>query len=191
MRLHPYLRPVMLTGNMSKSKNNPNKNDGFNPYGIDKLSNIKPGVKIGFMKFWLSGAVFFMSFTALSASVYDVLDRMLFLFLLLGLGIEYIINKVIIWMNNDNQKTLKYLPFHLKRSSMLSLFASMGYAAIMILASYFFIELIMSIGIPSIGMIMFGFDYKAVDAISFGLVYLGFDYIWVLAKNYLLLKLKK
>ncbi|MDY0209974.1 MAG: hypothetical protein RBQ91_01025 [Acholeplasma sp.] len=176
---------------MSKLKNNPDKNNGYNPYGIDKLSNVKPSVKIGFMKFWLSGAVFFLSFTALSASAYDVFDRMVFLFLLLGLGIEYIMNKVIIWMNNDNQPTLKYLPFHLKRTSIFSLLASMGYAAIMILSSYFLIEWIMSIGIPSVGMIMFGFDYKAVDPISFGLIYWLMDFIWISTKNYLLIKFKK
>jgi hypothetical protein len=176
---------------MSKSKNNPEKNDGFNPYAIDKLSNVKPGVKIGFMKFWLAGAVFFLSFTALSPDTYDIFDRFVFLFLLLSVGIEYMINKVIIWMNNDNQKTLKYLPFHIKRTSILSLLASMGYAAFMILSSYYFIEFIMWLGIPTIGMIMFGFEFKAVDPISFGLIYWLIDLGFITIKNYMLLKLKK
>lgn len=175
---------------MSKSKNNPDKNGGFNPYAIDKLSNVKPGIKIGFMKFWLSGAVFFLSFTALPTS-YDALDRFVFLFLLLVLGIEYIINRVIVWMNNDHQKTLRYLPFHIRRASILSLFASMGFGLVMLLSSYFFVTFVMSIGIPSIGMIMFGFDFKAVDPISFGLVYLMMDYIWITTKNYLIQKIKK
>ena len=171
-------------------KNDPNKNGGFNPYAIDKLANVKPGVTIGFMKFWLSGATFFLSFTALSTN-YDSLDRFAFLGLLLTLGIEYMINRVIIWMNNDRQPTLKYLPFHIKRNSILSLVASMAYAIFLIISSYYLITGMMTIGIPSIGMLMFGFEYKAVDPISFGLIFLLIDYIWISIKNYLVLKLSK
>jgi uncharacterized membrane protein len=175
---------------MSKLKNKPD-HDGFNPYGIDKLANIKPGVKIGFMKFWFSGAAFFVTFTALSIDTYDVLDRFVLLVLILTLAVEFISNKVIIWMNNDKTPTLKYLPFYIKRSSILSILASMGFVIVMVICSVYFVELMMLIGIPSIGMLMFGFENRGIDPITFGIVYLLMDYLWITVKNLILKKIKK
>jgi hypothetical protein len=164
---------------MSKLKNDRNqKPTEFNPYAIDKLNKIKPGVKIGFLKFWISGAAFFLTFTAFQA---DMLDLFFALLLILTLAVEYVTNKVIIWMHHDKAPTLKYLPHQVQRKSMLSLFSTMGYVAVMILLSYLFIESLMSIGIPSIGMIMFGFDFTGIDPITFGLVFYLMDQVWLLA----------
>ena len=71
---------------MSKLKTNKKQEDPqkLNPYSIDKLSNIKPGVKIGFMKFWVAGAAYFLTFTAFRS---DVLDLLVALYLILILGI--------------------------------------------------------------------------------------------------------
>lgn len=175
---------------MSKLKNN-NNHDGFNPYAIDKLSNIKPGVKIGFMKFWFSGAAFFITFTALSVDSYDILDRFVLLVLILTLAVEFISNKVIVWMNNDKQPTLRYLPFYIKRNSILSLMASLVYVILMVIAIYYFIELFMMIGIPSVGMLMFGFDNTGIDPITFGIVYWLIDLLWITLKEVILKKIKK
>ena len=174
---------------MSKLKKN--NHDGFNPYAIDKLSNIKPGVKIGFMKFWFSGAAFFITFTALAVDSYDILDRFVLLVLILTLAVEFISNKVIVWMNNDKQPTLRYLPFYIKRSSILSLIASLIYVILMVIAIYYFIELFMMIGIPSVGMLMFGFDNTGIDPITFGIVYWLIDLLWITLKEVILNKLKK
>lgn len=174
---------------MSKLKNKPES--GFNPYAIDKLAKIKPGIKIGFMKFWFSGAAFFVTFTALSVDTYDILDRFVLLVLILTLAVEFISNKVIIWMNNDKQPTLHYLPFHFKRSSILSLLASLVYVILMVIAIYYFVELIMLIGIPSVGMLMFGFDNQGIDPITFGIVYWFIDYLWITIKELILKKYKK
>jgi putative flippase GtrA len=179
----------MSIGSTSKLKNDPKKKPTeFNPYQIDKLSKIKPGVKIGFLKFWISGAAFFLTFTAIQT---DILDLMFALLLILTLSVEYITNKVIVWMDNDRGNTLQYLPHHVKRKSMLSLFATMGYVAVMIVSSYFLIEGLMSIGIPSIGMIMFGFDNTGIDPITFGLVFWLMDFFWLVVKNFLMHHKKK
>lgn len=53
----------------------------------------------------------------------------------------------------------------------------------MITASYFAIEGLLSIGIPSIGMLFFGFDNIGIDPITFGLVYWVMDFIWLQVKN--------
>ncbi|MDO9630091.1 MAG: hypothetical protein Q7I99_09355 [Acholeplasmataceae bacterium] len=162
-----------------KNKKKPEQNQ-LNPYSIDKLHNIKPGVKVGFLKFWVAGAAFFLTFTAFSYSTIDLLVAM---FLLMTLGVEYIVNKVIMWMHNDKFPTLFYLPHHVERKSILSLLATAGYVLVMIAASYFAIEGLLSIGIPSFGMIMFGFENIGIDPITFGLVYWLMDFIWLQVKN--------
>ena len=166
---------------MSKLKNNnPQKHGGFNPYGIDKLSNIKPGVKIGFLKFWVAGAAFFVTFTTFQL---DILDLFFLLYLIMVLATEFIVNKVIVWMHNDRTPTLKYLPHHVNRKSLWSLLATMGYVFVMILGSYYLIEGMLSIGVPSFGMLLFGFDFVGVDPITFGLVYYVIDLIYLLIRR--------
>lgn len=178
----------MSIGSMSKLKTDPKKKPNeFNPYQIDKLNKIKPGVKIGFLKFWISGAAFFLTFTAFQS---DILDLLVALLLILTLGVEYITNKVIVWMDHDRGHTLQYLPHHVKRKSVLSLLATLGYVLLMILLSYVFIEGMMSLGMPSIGMIMFGFENTGIDPITFGLVFWLMDYLWLLIKNHLIIKQK-
>jgi len=156
------------------------KQNELNPYSIDKLSNIKPGVKIGFLKFWVAGAAFFVTFTTFQLDIFDLL---VLLYLIMVLATEYIINKVIVWMNNDRVPTLKYLPHHVNRKSLWSLLATMGYVLVMIIGSYYLIEGVLSLGVPSFGMILFGFDYVGVDPITFGVVYWIVDLIWITAKN--------
>ncbi len=178
----------MSIGSMSKLKNDVNKtpNQGdFNPYSIDKLSNIKPGLKIGFMKFWVAGAAYFLTFTAFQG---DGLDLMVALFFIMVLGTEYISNKVIMWMNNDKQPTLHYLPHHVKRQSVFSLLMTALYVLVMLVSSYFFVEGMLSIGIPSIGMIFFGFENRGNDPITFGLVFWLMDAVWLFAKHIIMKK---
>ncbi len=162
-----------------KNKTDKKQNE-LNPYSIDKLSNIKPGVKIGFLKFWVAGAAFFVTFTTFQLDIFDLL---VLLYLIMVLSTEYIINKVIVWMNNDRVPTLKYLPHHVNRKSLWSLLATMGYVFVMIIGSYYLIEGVLSLGVPSFGMILFGFDYVGVDPITFGVVYWIVDLIWITAKN--------
>ena len=162
-----------------KNKTDKKQNE-LNPYSIDKLSNIKPGVKIGFLKFWVAGAAFFVTFTTFQLDIFDLL---VLLYLIMVLATEYIINKVIVWMNNDRVPTLKYLPHHVNRKSLWSLLATMGYVLVMIIGSYYLIEGVLSLGVPSFGMILFGFDYVGVDPITFGVVYWIVDLIWITAKN--------
>ncbi len=152
----------------------------LNPYSIDKLSNVKPGVKIGFMKFWVAGASYFLTFVAFQS---DVLDLLVALYLILILGMEYIVTKVIIWMNNDKQPTLKYLPHHVNRKSILSLGMTALYVLVVGAGSYFLIEGLLDLGIPSFGMLFFGFEAKGNDPITFGLIFLLVDWIWISIKN--------
>lgn len=121
----------------------------------------------------------------------DILDLFVALILILVIGVEYIINKVIEWMNNDKQPTLKYLPHHVNRKSILSLLMTFVYVLVMVAGSYLLIEGFMSLGIPSIGMLMFGLDNVGIDPITFGLVYVLVDYLWITAKNLIRKKIKE
>lgn len=173
----------MSIGSMLKLKNNKKteqNNQQLHPYSIDKLSNIKPGVKIGFMKFWVAGAAYFLTFTAFQS---DPLDLMVALYLILILGTEYIVNKVIVWMHNDKYPTLGYLPHHVNRKSILSLLATAFYVLVMLVSSYYFIEFILDLGIPSVGMLFFGFENRGNDPITFGLIYVLMDWFWLMIKN--------
>lgn len=164
---------------MKTNKKKP-KNQELHPYSIDKLNNIKPGVKIGFLKFWVSGAAFFLTFTAFQR---DPVDLFIAMYFILVLGVEYIVNKVIVWMHNDKYPTLSYLPHHAQRKSMVSLLLTMLYVAVMVLVTYFAIEKLLSFGIPSIGMLMFGSENIGIDPITFGIVYMLADYGWISIKN--------
>ncbi|MDY0075578.1 MAG: hypothetical protein RBR75_06880 [Acholeplasmataceae bacterium] len=177
----------MSIGSMSKLKNNQKKEDPkkLNPYSIDKLSHIHPGVKIGFMKFWVAGAAYFLTFTAFQS---DALDLMVALYLLLILGVEYIVSKVILWMDNDRQRTLHYLPHHVTRKSVFSLLMTALYVLVMLMSGYFLIEWLLDLGVPSIGMLFFGFENKGNDPITFGLIFLLTDWIWLLIKNAIFMK---
>lgn len=94
-------------------------------------------------------------------------------------------------MNNDKQPTLKYLPHHVNRKSILSLLMTFVYVLVMVAGSYLLIEGFMSLGIPSIGMLMFGLDNVGIDPITFGLVYVLVDYLWITVKNLIRKKIKE
>jgi|GEM_PF-1145098 len=108
------------------------KKDELTPYSSDKLSKVKPGVKIGFLKFWVAGAVYLLSFSTPFFVSQDGSTEILMFFLLFVLITEYLVNKMIIWMNNDNQPTLRYLPFfYTNPKSVKGLGLTLVYALIM------------------------------------------------------------
>ncbi|MBE0700443.1 MAG: hypothetical protein IH571_02040 [Acholeplasmataceae bacterium] len=149
------------------------------PYLVDKLSSIPASVKIGFLKFWLVGAVFFAVVNGLPVR-FDVLDRLVIYYLLLVLGVEYISNTIILWMDTDQIPTKMHLPHEVNRRSFLSIPATAGYVLIMMLATYFFLEFWVSLSLPTIGDII---SQSTSDPFSFALVFLIFDYLWIQARN--------
>lgn len=157
--------------------NKQDNNEKIDVYSSDKLSKIKPGVKIGFLKFWIGGAIFFFVFSGLGTG-FDTLDRLVISGLILTLAVEFLVNKIIIWMNTPQQYTLKYLPYHFDRSKILSLLFAFIYAATMFVASYYAIEGIMAL-LDHWGWV----QTNAIGPIFFGLVYALMDYIWITIKN--------
>ncbi len=160
---------------MSKSKKNKQEEQKLNPYSIDKLSKIPAYLKIGFLKFWLAGACFLLTFYGLGA-VFAFWDRVVIFALLLILGVEYVSNTLIIWMNKPESSTLKYLPHEVNRKSFLSFLATALYVMVMLVLINYAMELWAWIGIATIGELL---SEATIDPISFGLLFVLFDYIWI------------
>ncbi len=172
---------------MSKyRKNKEEEGNPQNPYFIDKFASISPRFKIGFLKFWLAGMTCFLAFMGLP-SRFDYLDRIVMYCLLMILGVEYLSNSIIWWMNNDKSNTLKYLPHTFKRRSALSILMTTVYVIIMVVFTHYFLHFWVLLGIPTIGDLI---SESTVDPFSFAFVYLLFDFIWVKSRL-LLLRLKK
>ncbi len=167
----------MWIGNMSKKSNKDKKE--FNPYAIDRFATISPKLKIGFLKFWIVGASFFLSIFGLPQK-YDFLDRMVVFWLLLVLMFEYIGFTIINWMHNDEVNTKKYLPHEINRKSILSILATGLYIFIMLILVHYFVDTWVYYGIPTFGTIM---SETSIDPITYALVFLLFDFIWLKVRN--------
>lgn len=168
---------------MLKLKNNQENRVG-KPYFIDKFSTIKPSTKIGFLKFWVAGASYFLAFMTIESALRsDILDQLFILFLLMGLLTEYVTNKIIYHMNRSDQDTLIYLPFKTNkdRSKLASLGLSFAYAFIMIgealILHTIVVELFNFLNLPTIGGLLLG-TQNSMDPISFGLYIFILDMIW-------------
>ncbi len=74
--------------------------NNLDPYKIDKLSKVPYGVKLNFVKWWTGGAAFFMIGFGLNINGYDLI---FLLGLFLGLFNEYISNRLIKWMSEEDQ----------------------------------------------------------------------------------------
>lgn len=159
----------------------------YDPYEIDKLSKIKPQYKIAFLKFWAAGAVYFFIAIPLGPYLSDVLDLIVALGIVLGIAIEYIVNNVIRWMNNDNQQTTKYCLY--EKKSLLSLFFNVGYGIGMTFILYFtYVGLGLLVDVFALDFFT-DFDFGA-EPVLFGLLFLLYDGIIVFLKNMLKKKMK-
>lgn len=163
------------------------------PYGIDKLSNIKPGTKIAFIKYWIAGVTYLLSFMTPAFLSTDGSTELLAFYLIFVLLIEYIANKMIIWMNNDANPTLKYLPFwYIKRTSVKGLLLTMLYGLIVVPATFLLArglnDLLRLIGWMTPAELITG-DGDGLEPISFGFIFLIVDFIyfhikWQVVKYY-------
>lgn len=178
--MQPCLHGYMWIGNMSKKSTNKPNNQQPNPYLIDKLAKIPASVKIGFLKFWLAGASFYMTVLALPQA-FDWLDRLVMLTLLLTLGVEYVSNTLIIWMNHDKQPTLRFLPHEINRKSIKSLGATLLYSSIIVILFHFALILWVDVlSMPTIGIII---SESMLDPFSFGIFFYIFDRLWLFIRE--------
>lgn len=167
---------------MSKKKNNRQ-----NPYFVDKFASIPARTKIGFLKFWLSGASFYVTVNGLPER-FDLLDRLVIMTLILILGVEYISNPIIAWMHHDQNDTKKYLPHQITRRSVFSLLATTVYVIVMVVLTVMFLDIWVAWKLPTIGDII---SQSTADPFSFALVFLMFDAAWMFIRRHLTKRLEE
>ncbi len=161
---------------MSKKKNNRNQN----PYHVDKFASIPAWFKIEFLKFWLAGASFYLVVFGLPQQ-FDYMDRIVMMTLVLALGVEYLVQNVIKWMNTDKQPTDFYLIHHFKRTSVASLFATLLYVIVIVLLSQLILGLWVSLGLSTIGDWI---SESTADPFSFAIIYIVFDTAWMFLRKW-------
>lgn len=140
------------------------------PYLIDKFSKIPSYVKIGFLKFWISGALFLFIINGLKIEIFD---KIAVLYLVLVLAYEYLVFPLIKSMNYKGNDTKKYLLHEFRSNSVFSLILTAIFVLIIIIISFFTLEFLVRY-LFTFGMIMSESD---ADPISFGLIFLFYDYI--------------
>ncbi len=152
------------------------------PYSIDKFATIKPFWKIIFLRFWVAGVAYFLSFQTIELAREDNLDQYAALFIILVLLTEYVTNKLILFMHREDQQTAHYLPFGmLNRKSIVSLLATILYITVLFTTIIFvhigIVELFTSLNIPTLTFILTG-EQKGLDAISYALYFITLEFIW-------------
>jgi hypothetical protein len=147
----------------------------MDPYQIDSLSKVPAKLKIGFMQFWLAGAVFMITVLGLPQA-FDILDRLVVLVLLFTLAMEYGSNSLILWMKNKDFDSTIYLPHEISRKSILSLVATFVYSLIIVVSFHFVLEAWVGAGLLSIGDII---SESTADPFSFAIWFLVINSIWI------------
>lgn len=165
---------------MSKKSTDPTRLD---PYQIDKLSKIPAGFKIGVLQFWLAGASFLLTVLGLPPG-FDWLDRLVMLWLVFTLALEFGQNAIVSWMARPGFDANRYLTHELPRKSALSIVATAVLSLLVVLSFHGIASLWVGLGLPTIGDLI---SESTADPISFGLWYLLFAWAWRLLRG----KLKK
>jgi phosphatidylglycerophosphate synthase len=144
------------------------------PYQIDKLAKIPGGVKIGILQFWLAGASFLLTVLGLPQA-FDWLDRLVMLWLVLTIAVEFGQNAIVSWMDRPGFDAKRYLTHEINRKSALSIVATAVYALVVVLGFHGLMTLWVGLNLPTIGDLI---SESTADPISFGLWYLLIATIW-------------
>lgn len=146
------------------------------PYSIDGLARIPNWIKIVFVKFWVVGAAFLFVVMGLSPDIFDTLDKLVLLILITTLGIEYISNTLIIFIDKPERRALHHLSHEFKRKSFYSLPITLIYSAIMVLTTHFTLDFLVRLGMPTIGDLI---SESTADPITFAIIFLIYDTIYI------------
>lgn len=150
------------------------------PYAVDKLAGIPAWIKIGLLKFWVYGAVYYFIVFTLGGSLH-FLDLWAVQLGVMILAIEYIGNTLIVWMHTDGKPTKPYLPHEINRKSIWSLLATALYATLLFTVVQLILLLWVDVwGLPTIGNLI---SESTADPITFSLLFLGLDTLWILSRN--------
>lgn len=151
-------------------------------YRSDFLDRIPSPVKALFIKFWFSGSVCYFIFWGLGLYVYDSLDMIFILSVVLGMVTDILVNNILRFIEVIPSENAKWMMFPKKKY--WTFFANILYSFVVLTSVVSLYEAINTIGNSIKGtenVIVLG-----VEPIMFGLFYLGFDLLFTSMKNLVL-----
>lgn len=166
---------------MSKKKKEEKKTtleDGteVDPYSIDKLQTIPVILKILLIKFWVVGAAFLFVVMGLRPETFDTLDKLVLLILIITLGIEYISNLAISFMDRPEKPIKHHMSHDFNKRKFYSLFVTLLYATVMVLLTHFTLEFLVRMGMKTIGDFI---SESTADPFTFAIIFLIYDMLYI------------
>lgn len=147
-------------------------------YGARKKGGIPNWLKVGFIKFWFPGAVYF--FIIMGLGLWDPLDQIVILGIVQGMVTDLLTNNMVRFIAETDGENDRFLMFSKKRY--MSFFFNMLYSMLLcalVLFAYAGLDVIVRSlsGNP---------EFKFVgEPVTFGLLYMLFDTALVSVKNIL------
>lgn len=145
-------------------------------YGARKKGGVPNWLKVGFIKFWFPGAVYF--FIIMGLGLWDPLDQIVILGIVQGMVTDLLTNNMVRFIAESDGENDRFLMFSKKRY--MSFFFNMFYSMLLctlVLFAYAGLDVIVRSlsGNP---------EFKFVgEPVSFGLLYMLFDTALVSLKN--------
>lgn len=146
-------------------------------YGGRKKKGIPGWLKVGFIKWWFPGAVFY--FIAMGLGLTDTLDRIVILGIVLGMATDLLTDNVVRFIAPTDGEYDVFLMFPKKRyvTFILNILYAVALCAVVFLAAYPLADLVVSLITGQetkvqAGPVGFGAFYLAADMLLVGVKYL-------------------
>lgn len=147
-------------------------------YGAKSKKGFPDWLKMGFIKFWFAGAVFY--FMLMGLPLQNVLDRVVILGIVLGMATDLLTNNVIRFIASTDGANDRWLMFAKERY--ITFFLNMLYAillcAVVFLGIYPGIDLVCNLVRGTRGV-----EYFIMEPLGFGLSYMLVDLLLVWVKG--------
>lgn len=154
----------------------PVSDEELRAHGARKKGGIPNWLKVGFIKFWFPGAVYF--FIIMGLGLWDPLDQIVILGIVQGMVTDLLTNNMVRFIAETDGENDRFLMFSKKRY--MSFFFNMVYSMLLcalVLFAYAGLDLL-------IRSITGNTEFKFVgEPVTFGLLYMLFDTALVSVKN--------
>lgn len=147
-------------------------------YGARSKKGFPDWLKMGFIKFWFAGAVFY--FMLMGLPLQNTLDRVVILGIVLGMATDLLTNNVIRFLATSEGSNDRWLMFAKERYATFfwNILYAMALCAIVFLGVYPGLDLIVNLIRGTRGV-----EYLIMEPLGFGLSYMLADLLLVWLKN--------
>ena len=159
-----------------ESNSPPVSKDELKAYGARKKGGVPNWLKVGFIKFWFPGAVYF--FIIMGLGLWDPLDQIVILGIVQGMVTDLLTNNMVRFIAETDGENDRFLMFPKKQY--MSFFFNMLYSMLLcalILFAYAGLDVV-------VRAVSGNTEFKFVgEPVTFGLLYMLFDTALVSVKN--------